>query len=80
MARNEARRTRDRREPVGPVDYGLPTALRDPSPVTQCSCGASYVDDPDGRRAHLVVFGHGPRPPGATTAAEDDEWPDEEPP
>jgi hypothetical protein len=31
--------------------------LLPPCPI----CGAGYLDDPEGREAHVVVFGHEPR-------------------
>ncbi len=33
-------------------------------------CDAKYLDDDPGRRAHVAVFGHSPRPPEPAEAAE----------
>lgn len=46
-------------------DFAQPTELIpvDGSGVTRCArpgCAATYVDTPDARDAHLVVFGHQP--------------------
>lgn len=42
------------------------------TPLLRCGCGAAYLDDEPGRRAHVAVFAHSPRPsePATTTPEE----------
>lgn len=44
------------------------------APLLACSrhgCGANYLDDGPGRRAHVAVFGHSPRTEADTQSQED---------
>lgn len=44
------------------VDWDAGDYQRDPrTPLLACRCGARYLDDEDGRQAHIAVFGHSPR-------------------
>ena len=38
----------------------VPAAGPGPTPLLRCRCGAAWLDDDEGRRAHDVVFGHQP--------------------
>lgn len=38
----------------------VPAAGPGPPPLLRCWCGAAWLDDDEGRRAHDVVFGHQP--------------------
>jgi hypothetical protein len=44
--------------------YGQSHPLAEPGDTVACErpqCGARFIDTPDGRHAHRVVFGHEPR-------------------
>lgn len=47
--------------PANPLEHRLARTLPQDGRLALCGrCGATYLDHPDGRDAHTVVFGHTP--------------------
>jgi hypothetical protein len=54
------RRRRDAHEPADWADLAYQPA--EGTPLIACRCGGRYLNDPEGRGSHQVVFGHRPNP------------------
>jgi hypothetical protein len=49
--------------PPRPADWkALQYEPAEGTSLLRCACGAAYLDDEPGRRAHVAVFAHSPRP------------------
>jgi hypothetical protein len=49
--------------PARPADWkALQYQPAEGTPLRRCRCGANWTDDEPGRRAHVAVFAHSPRP------------------
>jgi hypothetical protein len=61
--------------PPPPVDYSAQYQPDPGTPLRHCGapgCGAAYLDDDPGRRAHAAVFNHSPRPRQPASPARED--------
>lgn len=60
-----------------PADWAVQYQPDPRTPLRTCGrCGARYLDDEPGRRAHVAVFAHSPRPPEPAKTTPPQEGPD----